>query len=354
MTTVVQFILAILICIVVPMLIGDLLIPNEALGKKMIMGILTTLAVSQVLFIPFIYYQHNYTPYFYAYILIIGGLCILSVFKRHNHYHETFRALLNVKENVGELNNWMILAILLIGVQVARVVIGHFFVYADNSMYIPIINDLIETDKEYYYDHIMGRPGAHETNIKYLFTTYFPYLSSISKLSGLHPAVLVQTVLPAYFTIITYNLVWHFGLFLFKDKRSSWMFVLFYGLLAETIGGYDHTQANSVVSGIYFGKKIVFLILIPFIMLYIAEHSALLEDKVEKLKAKDIFLLFVMVAGTCAPSLMGTGLAPIVVFLMGIVLSVKRKSVIPFFQLLIPIIPSIVYLSMVVCYLYFR
>lgn len=349
-----QLLIAILICIFVPVLIGDLLLPNEAMGKQIIMGVLTTLAISQVVFLPFIYYQHNYTPYYYAYILIIGGLCILSVFKRYKHYPETFRALMNAKEIIGELNLWMILAILLIGVQVARVVIGHFFVYADNSMYIPIINDLIETDKEYFYDHIMGRPGARETNIKYLFTTYFPYLASISKLSGLHPAVLVQTVLPAYFTIITYNLVWHFGLLLFNDKRTSWMFVLFYGFLAETIGGYDHTQANSVVSGIYFGKKIVFLILIPYIMLYIAERSALLEDNVKRLNTKDIFLLFVMVTGTCAPSLMGTGLAPIVLFLLGIVLSVRRKSMISFFQLLIPTIPSIVYLSMVVSYLYFR
>ena len=354
MVIVIQFIIAFMICTIVPMLIGDLLLPKESLGKQYIMGILGTLAISQCLFLPFIIFQHRFTPYFIVYVLIIAGLCGLSIVKHHQDYIPRIKSILAPKGYIGEFNIWMILAVLLIAVQVVRVAVGHFFVYADNVLYIPVVHDLIETDKDYFLDYTLGVPGARETDRKYLFTSYFPYLASICKCSGLHPAILMQTLLPIILTITTYVLVWHFGLLLFKDKQTSWMLVLFYGILAETIGGYDHTQANSVVSGIYFGKKIVFLILIPFLMLYIVEHSSLLERDANKLSTKDILLLFVMVTGTCAPSLMGTGLAPIVLFLMGIVLSVRRKSLIPLFQMLIPMVPSIVFLSMVVCYLYVK
>ena len=352
MVTVVQFAIALLICTVVPMLIGDLLIPNEAIGKQYIMCILTTLAISQVLYLTFVIYQHPFTPYYIGYVLIIGGLCILSVVKRHSHYGETFRALLDVKRNIGSINTWMILAFILIGIQVARVAFGHFFVYADNARYIPIINDIIETDKDYYLDFTNGIPGSKETDIKYLFTTYFPYLATICKISGLHPAVLVQTLLPVVLTLSLYNLAWHYGLVLFKEKESAWRFVFFFAVLVETIGGYDYTFANHAVSGIYFGKKIVFTILLPFIMLFIAERTSLLEDKVTNMSWNDVLALLVMIIGVCAPSLMGTGLAPIVLLAMGIVLIVRKKSLMPMLQMGIAMIPAIIFLLLVVNHLH--
>lgn len=354
MVIVLQFIFTFLICTAVPVLIGDLLLPKSALGKQFIAGVLGTLAISQILFLPFVLFQHHFTPYFAVYLLIITSLCVLSIVKRHGQYKERIKSCLNIKECVGNINFWMICAVLLIGFQVVRVALGHFFVYADNARYIPIINDLLETDLDYYLDYVKGVPGAKETNVKYLFTTYFPYLASICKVSGLHPAILVQTVLPVILTVSTYNLVWHYGLMLFKEKRNAWMFVLFFGILAETIGGYDYTHANSVVSAIYFGKKIFFLILLPFILLFIAEKSSLLEDSVLSLAKRDVLLLIVMMTGVCAPSLMGTGLAPVALFVMGIVLSIRKKSLIPLVQMGVAIIPSVVYLSMVIFYLYFR
>lgn len=353
MILIIQIVISIVICAVVPILLGDLLIPQEALGKQYIMGFLCSLAISQALFIPFIVFQHSFTPYYYVFITVIGVLCILSIVLRHSNYLNRIKMLLNIKALIGDVNLWMILAVLLIGIQVIRVAVGHFFLYADNATYIPIINDILETDKDYYLDHIMGVPGHREINRKYLFTTYFPYLAAICKFSGLHPAILVQTVLPPMLTIITYVLVWHYGIVLFKDKRQSWMLVLFFGILAETIGGYDHTQANSVVSGIYFGKKIVFLLFIPFVLLFIAEKYSLLEDRLTKLPVRDLLLLIMMVTGVCAPSLMGTGLIPIALFSMGMVLSIRKKSLFPMIQMVLSMIPAIAMLLVVVVYLYF-
>lgn len=353
MIIVFQFILAFLICTMVPLLIGDLLLPQEAFGKQYIMGIFCTLAVSQVLFLPFVLCQHHFTPYYYVYVAIIGGLCILSIVKRHGQYLEKIRLFLDIKGNIGDFNLWMFCAILLIGMQVARAAFGHFFVYADNAHYIPVVNDLLESDMDSYLDSITAVPGAKETDVKYLFTTYFPYLASICKFSGLHVAILAQTLLPIILTITLYNLVWHYGLFLFRDKRTTWMFVMFFSVLVETIGGYDFTFANHAISGIYFGKKIVFTLLLPYMMLFIAEKTLLLEDSVKLLKRNEVFLLFIMMIGVCAPSLMGTGLAPIVIFVLGIVLSIRKKTLIPIAQLGISMIPSIVYLLMVVMHMYF-
>ncbi len=354
MVIIIQLIVAILICIVVPVLIGDLLLPNEAIGKQYIMGILTTLAISQALYLPFIIYQHPFTPYFVVYVLAIGTLCVLSVVKRHCHYGKSFRAMLDVQRKIGNINMWMILAFLLIGIQVARVAFGHFFVYADNARYIPIINDIIETDKDYYLDFVNGVPKAKETDIKYIYTTYFPYLASICKVSGLHASILVQTVLPIILTITLYVLVWHYGEILFTDKQTIWMFMLFFGILVETTGGFDNTHANAVVSGIYFGKKIIFTILLPYILLFIAEKSSLLNKEATSLKIRDVLLLVIMMTGICAPSLMGTGLAPIALFSMGLVLSIRRKSLLPFAQMLIAMIPSVTFLLMAIYHLYFR
>ena len=353
MISLIQLIIALVICIVVPLLIGDLLLPNEAMGKQYIMGLLGTMAVSQMLFLPFIIFQHHYTPYFIIYIIIIGGCSIYSVVKRHKHYLDTCKLFFRIKDNIGEVNVWMVFAISLILVQVLRVAIGHFFVYADNVFYIPVTNDILETDLDYYLDFNLGAPGNKESNIKYVFTTYFPYLASVCKISGLHPAIFVQTVLPIILTPTLYILVWHYGKVLFDDKRTTWMFVFFFAVLVETIGGYDFTFANHAVSGIYFGKKVVFTILLPYIVLFIVEKTSLLEDTVTNLSGKNNLLLLLMVIGVCAPSLMGTGLAPIALFSLGIVLAIRKKTVVPLIQMGIAMMPSIIFLLMAISYLYF-
>lgn len=354
MDIIIQFVVASIICIIIPLLIGDLLIPEEVMGKKFIMGLLGTLAVSQLVFVPFIVLQHHFTPYFYVYVFIIGGLSVFSFIKRHKHYLVDLKRLVNLKESIGKINLWMVFSVLLIAFQIARVAWGQFFVYADNAHYIPVINDLIETDIDYYLEYIRGTPGAKETDIKYMFTTYFPYIASICKISGLHPAIMVQTLLPVILTISLYNLVWHYGLVLFNNKHSSWMFMFFFGVLVETIGGYDYTYANHAISGIYFGKKVVFTILLPFIMLFIAERTSLLENQVRNLKTSEVLLLLFMMIGVCAPSLMGTGLAPIVLFSLGLVLTIRSKSFKPLIQMGIAMMPSVVFLLMVVIHLYFR
>ena len=348
-----SIIIAAIICIVVPLFVGDLLSPTMPIGNRYILGIFGTLAVSQVLFIPFIVYQLRFTPFFIIYVLIIMVLCIVSIIINNKRYLQDIRLFFNIKDNWGSLNLWMLLALLLIGMQIVRVAIGQFFVYADNVRYIPAINDILETDLYYSMDYKWGVSGIKETDVKYIYTTYFPYLASICKISGLHPAILVQTVLPIILTLSLYNLVWHYGLFLFRNKQSSWIFVFFFSLLIETIGGYDYTYANHVVSGIYFGKKIVFTILLPFILLFIAERTSLLEDEVVLIKKHDIFLLLIMMTGVCAPSLMGTGLAPIILFSVGMVLSFRKKSMIPLILMGIAMIPSMVSLIMVIIHQFF-
>lgn len=354
MVILVQSVIALIICTVVPLVIGDLVLPDSSFCNRYILGIFSTLAVAQVLYLPFIYYQHSYTVYFWIYVVLVSGLCVFSVIKNHSHYKKDLTSILSLNKFKENLCIWSIVALIIIGIQVLRVAFGHFFVYADNATYIPIINDILETDLDAYLYFKTGEPGFREGNIKYLFTTYFPYLATICKISGVHPAILVQTILPVILTIVSYALVWQYGFLLFKEKKSSWVFVFFFSVLVETIGGYDYTYANHVISGIYFGKKIVFTILLPYILLFIAERTSLLEDKTVVLSKADVIRVFIMMVGICAPSLMGTGLAPIVLFCMGIVLMIRKKSLVPMLQMVISMVPTIVMLLMVVHYLYFK
>lgn len=350
---IVEIAIASIISIIVPFLVGDLLLPNEAVGKQYIMGILGTLAVSQLVFIPFILYQHHFTPYYLVFVLLIGACCISSIVKRYKSYKDRIKCIASF-DFKKEINIWMICSVALIGYQVIRAALAHFFVYADDAHYIPVINDLLYTDLDYYFNYTKGEPGCIETDVKYLFTTYFPYLASISKISGLHPAILVQTVLPVILTIALYVLVWHYGKTLFKDNKNAWIFVFFFALLVETMCGYLLTHANHVIVSIYYGKKIVFTLLIPFIMLFLAEKTSMLEDEVKLLSKKDVFCLAVMMLGVCAPSLMGAGLAPILIFCMGMVLSVRKKTIIPLLQMVIGMMPTIVILLMVVYNMFMR
>lgn len=350
---VLEVIIATVVCLGVPLLVGEMLLHGEAIGKCYIMGMFVTLAIAQIVYFPLVYFRHqHYTPYYWVYITVVGLLCVYSIFKYHKEYLRRFRHLLSVKKRIGDYNLWMILSILIIVIQIIRGVLGRFFVYADDVLYIPVINDMLETDVYSFLSWKDGYVGFVETDRKYLFTTYFPYLATICKLSGLHPAILVQTVFPSIMTIVIYSLVWCYGMMLFDDRKKSWVFVFFFAFLIETMSGYLLTFANHVIVSNYYGKKLVFTILLPFILLYIAEKTLLVENNVSSLKRKDVLMLIVMDLGICAPSLMGTGLAPVLLFAMGVVLCVRKKSIIPMRQVLIAMIPSIVMISAVAIYLY--
>ena len=348
----IELCIAAIICIVVPFLIGDLLLHDAPLGKRYIMGIMVSLAIAQIIFLPVARFQQKFTVYYIIYISIIAVICAFSVIRNHKDYRKDMMSTINLSKIKEQISIWMILSIILIGCQVLRTTCGSFFVYADNVRYIPAVNDLLETDRYYLFDYKTGAPCSADNDIKYIYTTYFPYLGTICRLSGLHPAVLVQTLLPFILTITMYNLVWHYGFFLLANKKHAWIFVFFFAVLIETVGGYDYTYANHAVAGIYFGKKIIFTILLPFVLLFIAERSCWLEDKPVLLDKKDVGRLFIMMLGICAPSLMGTGLAPITLFTSGVVLSVRSKSLKPMGQIIIAMIPSIIMLMLVLCHNY--
>lgn len=351
----IEICIASFISLIIPILMGDLILPNEALGKRYIMGMLTTLAIAQVVYFPLVLlHRHHYFPYFIGYVIIVIGLCFYSIYNNRMTYKDRLKSVFSIERWLDGKSIWLVLSVLLVGFQVVRCVFGHFFVYADDSHYITLINDLLETDlyNDLYY--VNGSSDFVETDVKYLFTTYFPYLATISRLSGLHPSILVQTVLPFFLTISLYSLVWHYGMLLFKQKKNAWMFVFFFAVLVETMSGYLLTHANHVIVSIYYGKKIVFTIFLPFIMLFIAEKTSMLEGKVKNLSKKDVVALFIMMLGTCAPSLMGTGLAPIVLFSMGATLCVRKKSIVPMVQMGMGMFPAIVVLLMVIYHMFIR
>ncbi len=350
---IIELLLSIVVILVVPFLVGDLVLPhNEAITKRYIIGFITTLAISQIVYFPLVCFnQWRYSPFYYAYLTVIGILCTISVYKLFKNSSIKVSCILTINR-LCSFNIWKLLSCVLIGVQIVRGLIGRFYVYADDAHYIPWMNDMIETDRYNNVYYVNGIVNYHETDIKVMLSTYFPYLDSISKFSGLHPSILVQTILPVFFMITIYVLVWHYGLLLFKSIRNSWIFVFVFAVLIETTSGYLLTFSNHVIVANYYGKKIVFTIIIPYLLLFIAERTALLEERVHLLEKKDVIRLFIISLGACAPSLMGTGLVPIVLFSIGIVLSFRQKSIVPMGQMVIAMIPSITVLFMAFLYLY--
>ena len=139
----IELCIAAIICIVVPFLIGDLLLHDAPLGKRYIMGIMVSLAIAQIIFLPVARFQQKFTVYYIIYISIIAVICAFSVIRNHKDYRKDMMSTINLSKIKEQLSIWMILSIILIGYQVLRTTCGSFFVYADNVRYIPYTNDLL-------------------------------------------------------------------------------------------------------------------------------------------------------------------------------------------------------------------
>lgn len=356
MQVVVQSMLASVIFLLIPFLLGDVIFETESVIEKYIRGFLLCMAIIQTVGIPAIFMRWKLNTFIVLSVVILIVVLITSLVYSKKGIHHLYIYGLREKKIVFPKDLFFLLFGIVLVIQLIRVTRGAFFVFADNTVYVPYINDMVETGEIYPYDTILGRPipPTESVGIKYMFTTYFLFLASISRISGLHALLLTQTVLPILLTIVFYATTWLFSSILFDNTKGRFRFLFFVSLIIEFSGGFDYTLANHVLAGIYFGKKIVFTIFIPYLYYYVAKLSKMHLKKTRILSWKEVLLLMIFTWGTCAMSLMAAGLVPIVLLILGVVLSFRCKSPIPLGQMAVASLPALGLALSTVCYVVMR
>ena len=117
-----------------------------------------------------------------------------------------------------------IITFLLIGYQLLRCFILQTDGYRDSKTYIALINDMVETNRFFLLDDVYGYFGMslEEVSPKYIFSGWYTFEAFLSYVSGIHPLIIVNTILPPVILLFSYLSYWILSELLFgKNTRKN-------------------------------------------------------------------------------------------------------------------------------------
>ena len=208
----------------------------------------------------------------------------------------------------------------------------------DDSYYVATATTAVAKDRLYRFSAYRGRkykPAQIKLNMRYILASWPVFLAMLSKISGMHAAVIAHMVLPAVTLLWLYLVYYLLGAWLFpgeKKKQGLFLFLLA-GLLS--FSGFSVYSAGvfAFVRG-WQGKAVLAGSGIPLFLL------GCLETMEEARWNKKWSMLFCM-AGLCVTlSSMGAVLMPLLAGCFGLYNAVQKKRPIYLVNTLLVCLPA--------------
>lgn len=295
-------------------------------------------------------------------LLAIGGATI-----RFAKVSEKKEFLALKRPNLQHLRNPFFLgALVIIVYELYIYVFKEPWIYGDDVTYMRLVTQFVDTNAIYtkeWAGQINPTP-LREINFKYVFTSYYPFLGSISILTGLHPLILCKTVIPVFYLPTHYLITWRIGSYLFGDEKDEAklikkksLFMFFYAILIEFGNISYYTMSRRVTIWIYNSKSDCFTILLPALFIYTfvfltekAETDRILTDM--GLLHRQ-FLIFVIALASISATTMGLLMSPMIMGVWFIIAAFKVKKPSLFFSSLWTFVPHIIAVILLVWFVGF-
>lgn len=272
-----------------------------------------------IVVLPFLFLDKTFGMAVHTYILICVLIYIgLLIYSYKNK--ETFRKSIHLKFGFIKDYKWQaILLFIIIGYQVFRCAFFQTVAYSDSKTYIAIINDMLETNRFFLLNEETGNIIGDITTVsqKYSLAMWYSFEAVISYVLGLHPLIVVNTILPPIILVFSYCSLWFLSSILLKDhvsKRISF-------LIAIALFYQFQTDDPSLFFMIWptWGKNIVMSIMVPM-MVYIYYTKTL-----ERGLARWLTLIFSF--GACFSSTMGVVIVPLLYVIISLVEIINRRKI---------------------------
>lgn len=220
----------------------------------------------------------------------------------------------------------MIIAIAIIVLQCCRFIFREMLIDGDDVTYISLINDSAELNHFYMREPVYGADLQNpllQIGYKYLFTTFYPQMAMITKMAGISAAAFSHTVFPSFVIIYSYLVWWElFGL-VFK-KEDTHVLAFFFWTLFMEFGQYSYyTISRRLLMYVWNSKSVCFCVLMPA-LLYIFLRTVCRPETVNWTTRWIGGILAMIACGSA--TLMGVGMAPIMILLVGVILAAQKKS----------------------------
>ncbi len=322
MLTVYQLVFSIVFLLGIPILLGAFFqrFMEEslfALGISYVLGLFSMLALFQLIYIPFVLTNQNFLPPFWIWLclILVGGVAS-ALYNRHWFLKQATA----LKQNFRPFPLILVVALLLIAAQVFLVT---FFQHTDwdDSFYVATSVTTWQTDTMFLYHPYFGDEYAYFPT-RYALSGYVLFCAALSKAIGVHPAILMHSILPFFLIIVAYLVYALVGARLFSGNREKTGWFLVFMSLLNLFGNTSvYTSSSFLLLRIWQGKAILGTICIPLLFWFMMQ--------VQKQKDKTIHwvALLVVVLSACAFSSMGVMLAPLFLGCFSLTFAVMQKNI---------------------------
>ena len=198
------------------------------------------------------------------------------------------------------------IALLVIAFQIAVSVFGAHM-DADDAFYVGTATTTLQEDSLYQINPYTG--GEYQgIPTRYILSPFPIYLSVMSELTGIHPAVMAHRIFPIIFYVLAYTAYYLLGKTLFqKNTRAQGQFLLFCALIQMSFYYSVYTSSTFFLVRIWQGKAFLASVLLPVIF-YLC-----LELFREATREISWWVLGFFCMAACLASSMGIMLVPVMV-----------------------------------------
>ncbi len=270
-----------LVCFIVPELLGVLVCGVTKHWERpffcYISGFITMVAMAYVIYLPIGFTGRSFHRYVQLCEIAFGLWILLGLILYHKPYVAMLRSRIPGMIAYVKQHPVMIGFFLLLVMQLVRLALYTQMHYSDDDTYLTIVTDILHSDRFYRIDMLTGRPLSGDTimNPKFRFTGWLAFQALLSRMVGVHPLILVKSLLPVALMLLHYMVI--IALYRSFGQRSGEglpYFLLFYVLLLEFAWG---TMATSwsyyFLTWVWYGKSFLQFVILPLVLLQFLEMN---------------------------------------------------------------------------------
>lgn len=308
---------------IAPCLIGSFVISitdktdRRKIGMDYVTGMLVMLAIFQLLAIPFTILKRSLTELAVVYSVVLVAIAFFSIWNLRNVYKtEKFKV-----EKIAPI--WGIALLFVFLQMVTSVFFNPDYVYSgDDTTYITMANDTVETDQIYLTDYLTGENcSLADVSPKYTLTSYLIFTSYLAKISGLHVLIVCKTILPILVIGMAYCIWTVMAEELFKwNKEKTACFVILLSVL-NIFGSFsNYTISFRLLVCSWQGKALLAVVVLPYLFFYCWQLFW------KEYNRRQLIIVFLAMLAASSGTVFGNGLAPIMILLIALIAGIYRKN----------------------------
>ena len=195
-------------------------------GFIYLFGVCAVLALFEVVYLPFFVIGRTLSVMTAVYFVLITAAALLGFFLNSKHPKPPVeRKALSKREKI-----FLLAAVLAAAWQIARTTFGAGTWNIDDAWYLGLANTALYTDDIMRTDPTTGFPFNYFEHmgeyLTYVFSPWPLFWAMFARLFSLTVLVLMRTVLPGFFIVLFYYVVYRLALFFFRGEREKALFAL--------------------------------------------------------------------------------------------------------------------------------